>query len=275
MAPSMCFRSAFHSMRAALVLAALVLASTGALAQGPPPRIFIDPGHGGAQAGALGPGGVMEKQIALQIGAKLRTALQRTQGAIVQMTREKDQHLSLTERVGLANKRRPDLFISIHANSMPTRKLRAHSHGIETYFLSATSSGEGAQRTADRENSEGAVRGTPEQNDVLAFILADLARTGAHVDSSRLAYAVHQQLISATEATDRGVQQAPFFVLMGVESPAILVEVGFISHPVEGRRLADPEYQEQIALAIALGVKDFLGETGKREGTSVARPADP
>jgi N-acetylmuramoyl-L-alanine amidase len=105
---------------------------------------------------------------------------------------------------------------------------------------------------------------TASRDDTLAYILADLQRSEAHVDASRLAYAVHQKLIAATGAHDRGVQQAPFYVLMGVECPAILVEVGFISNPREGTKLWDEQYQDSLAAAIAQGVGTFLSQERSR-----------
>jgi N-acetylmuramoyl-L-alanine amidase len=103
-------------------------------------------------------------------------------------------------------------------------------------------------------------------DDALSFILADLQRSEAHADSSRLAYAVQEALVSATQASDRGVQQAPFFVLMGLQAPAILVEAGFLSHPEEGKRLRQADYQDTLAEAIAAGVKRFLAQMAAREG---------
>ena len=245
-----------------LVKVLLLLVGTAASAG---PVVVLDPGHGGDQDGAAGPGGLREKQLALQLSQRLKAVLEAEVGATVHLTRARDVRLKLADRVNGANEHQPALFISVHANSMPTRRLRANTRGIETYFLSANASGEQARKVAARENAE--VGEAPKKNgDTLAFILADLQRTEAHQDSSRLAYAVHEALVADTGAQDRGVQQAPFYVLMGVEAPAILCEVGFISHPEEGARLADAEYQEQLARAIARGVKAFLAQVQVRDG---------
>jgi N-acetylmuramoyl-L-alanine amidase len=191
------------------------------------------------------------------------------------LTREKDALLPLPDRVAFANGKRPDLFMSIHANSMPTRKLRERVEGIETYFLSASASGAGARATADRENAD-APRAPSIQNDsTLNFILHDLVRMDAHAGSSRLAYSIHQRLIASTGASDRGVLQAPFFVLTGVEAPAVLIEVGYISHPQEGARLARADYQEKLVGAITAGVKDFLSEMRKRDAHAGGDPGPP
>ena len=229
------------------------------------PRIVLDPGHGGALDGAVAPFGLREKSLALEIALATRQALEKELGAKVILTRELDASMTLAERVAFANRERPDLFISIHANSMPTTRQRRNARGIETYFLSERASGAHARRTADLENAD-SVRAAVGTDDAVQRIIADLTRTKAHADSSRLAYAVHQALIQSTSATDRGVQQAPFYVLMGIEVPAVLVEVGFISHPEEGRRLGDPKYQEMIASGIAKGVRRFASQFQTHDG---------
>lgn len=260
----------------ALVSLVLLVPALGGAAERPA-RIILDPGHGGAQEGAKGPGSLREKDVALQIAQRLRVRLEAA-GGEVYLTRERDAQLSLSERVAMTNDHGADLFISIHANSMPTRRMRARTEGIETYFLSASASGEGARAVADRENAEAPVSRAARGDSTLAFILEDLVRTEAHADSSRLAYAIHPRLISRTRAADRGVQQAPFFVLSGVECPAVLVEVGYISHPQEGLKLGRAEYQEKLAEAISEGVLAFLRETRRRDaarGPQVAGPVAP
>ena len=250
----------------------VVLASGDAWARAP--IIVIDPGHGGAQEGAEGPSGIKEKEIALAIARKLRAHLETLGGAKVFYTRDGDQEVHLSERVARANRATPDLFLSIHANSMPTQRLRARIRGIETFFLSASASGVDAASTANRENAEGPSPSSSPGTDTLSFILADLARAEAHVDSSRLAYEVHQRLISATRAEDHGVQQAPFYVLNGLDAPAILIEVGYISHPTEGKLLGDAAYQDKLARAIAEGAVNFLNKVRAR-GNSTAANASP
>ncbi len=230
------------------------------------PLIVIDPGHGGDQGGASSPAGLLEKTLALTLTKKLKAQLEADLGATVRLTREKDAALQLQDRVSLANKAKPDLFISLHANSMPTQRQRALNEGIETYFLSASASGEDAKKVAARENAEAGAQPRGVGGDTLAFILADLQRAETHHDSSRLAYAVHEALVAQTGAVDRGVQQAPFYVLMGLEAPAVLVEVGFISHPEEAKKLGDAAYQQKLAAAISAGVKRFLELVAVRDG---------
>jgi N-acetylmuramoyl-L-alanine amidase len=263
-------------MLGSLALAALLVSATPPASSGAAdrhPRIVLDAGHGGAQEGALGPGGLFEKALALDLALQLKAELER-QGAEVLLTREQDVLLPLSDRVSFANHARPDLFVSLHANSMPTRKLRARVEGIETFFLSASASGEDALRTASQENAgAGASGAVPAQRDTLAFILADLQRGEAHTDSARLAYALHRRLVASTGAVDLGVQQAPFYVLMGVEAPAVLVEVGFISHPVEGRRLGEAAYRARLVSALSEGVRAFLAEVESRDHAPVSPSA--
>jgi N-acetylmuramoyl-L-alanine amidase len=242
------------------------------IASARPLRVVLDPGHGGTQDGAVGPDGLVEKTLSLQICQRLKAVLVRRLHARVTLTRTRDALVHLSDRVAFANHLRPDVFISIHANSMPTRKLRAATRGVETFFLSASASDAEAGTLADRENAEGGHSHAPSGQSTLAFILADLQRTETHGESSRLAYAVQKALVKATGAEDRGVQQAPFYVLTGVEAPAILVEVGFISNPAEAKRLVDPAYQDRIAEAIVDGLGRFSSEMLARDAEA-ARPS--
>lgn len=233
------------------------------------PLVVIDPGHGGSQGGATSPSGQFEKNVALSVARLLKESLERDLHATVRLTRDGDSLIHLSQRVELANKLKPDLFVSIHCNSMPTQKQKWVTEGIETYFLSASASGEEARKVAARENAEVTAQSKGPSGDTLSFILADLQRSEAHGDSSRLAYAVHEALIEQTHAANRGVQQAPFFVLMGLTAPAVLVEIGFISHPAEGPRLTAAAYQAQVAKALTSGVKNFLAQIEARDGKKV------
>jgi len=257
--------------RPALQIALALLLAAPSASAAPKLRVVVDPGHGGKMYGASGVGGMKEAELCLELAGRVAKALERTVSAQVVLTRTEDVELSLPDRVAFANRERADLFISIHGNSMPTRRLKAQAQGIETYFLSVAASGDAARRTAERENAEGGAGTLLPSADPLAYILQDLARSEAHQDSSRLAYAVHQKIIAATGAEDRGVQQAPFFVLHGVDAPAILIEVGFISNPDEGKRLKDPKYQELMAGALAQGVKAYLEQVAGAGVRNAAR----
>jgi N-acetylmuramoyl-L-alanine amidase len=237
-----------------MVAAALLALS---LAGGPAFTVVIDPGHGGSQKGALSPHGDSEKGLALDIAQRVARKL-RKQGVRVVLTRTGDIEVPLVNRAAVANAIRADLFLSIHMNSMPTRAQRREHHGIETYFLSADATDASATAVAARENAD-RLAGEPEIDpaDPVSFILQDLEDAAALSGSSRVAYVLHEELVRATGAEDRGVKQAPFYVLAGARMPAVLLEVGFISHREESARLRTREYQDRIAEAIAAGVEGF------------------
>ncbi|HSN93080.1 MAG TPA: N-acetylmuramoyl-L-alanine amidase [Anaeromyxobacteraceae bacterium] len=231
-----------------------------ALAVATEPQVFtvvIDPGHGGSKHGARSPQGDTEKALALAIAERAARRLKK-EGIRVVLTRTGDIDVELVNRAAVANAIRADLFLSIHMNSMPTRAQRRVQHGIETFFLSADATDASATAVAARENAD-RLSGEPEIDpaDPVSFILRDLGDAAALTGSSRLAYALHEELVRATRAEDRGVKQAPFYVLAGANMPAVLLEVGFISHPAESARLRTREYQERIADAIAAGVEAF------------------
>ena len=242
-------------------MVALLLAALSAVPVSSPPPLdpafvaVVDPGHGGDKDGAIGPGGVREKDLALGIARRLAQRL-RAQGGKVILTRERDESVELSARSALANAAEADLFISIHLNSMATRKGRSRTRGIETYFLSADASDATATAVAARENADRAPAEIA-HDDAVAGILADLGSVESLAESSRLAYAIHERLTSRTGAENHGVKQAPFHVLAGARMAAVLVEVGFVSHPEESRLLARAAYQERIAAAIAEGVAGF------------------
>jgi N-acetylmuramoyl-L-alanine amidase len=214
----------------------------------------LDPGHGGEKDGAVGPGGLREKDLALQIARRAANHLRRRGGRVV-LTRTADVGVPLARRAALANAERADLFVSIHLNAMPG-PARQVAHGVETYFLSADASDASATAVAARENADRlAGEPEPDPNDPVSGILRDLADTEALTESSRLAYTLQERLVVVLGAGDRGVKQAPFYVLAGARMPAVLVEVGFVSNAAEARKLASAAYQEQVARAIADAVE--------------------
>ncbi|HVI97122.1 MAG TPA: N-acetylmuramoyl-L-alanine amidase [Anaeromyxobacter sp.] len=245
-------------MLAALAAAALALATAG---RAPAFVAVVDPGHGGDQEGALSPAGDREKDVALEIARRIAARL-KAQGGRVVLTRTGDIAVPLANRAAIANAIRADLFVSIHLNSMPTEEARKRTAGVETYFLSADASDGHANAVAARENAD-RLAGEPEPDpaDPVAAILSDLEDQASLSGSSRLAYAVHERLVPALGAEDRGVKQAPFYVLAGARMPAVLLEVGFISHEAEAAKLRSPEYQERIAGAVAEGVAAFRKAT--------------
>jgi N-acetylmuramoyl-L-alanine amidase len=215
-------------------------------------RVVIDPGHGGHDTGAIGPGGTREKDVALAISLKLAQRLE-LMGLDVVLTRESDRFVSLEDRTRQANRERGDLFISVHCNAAASHALR----GVETYTLN-TSSNRYAIRLAARENAT-SERGVSD----LQFILADLATRANTGESTRLAERVQRSLVGKLsqgydQVRDLGTKEALFFVLLGARMPSILVETSFISQPDEEKRLADPRYQATLAEAIAGGVEAYL-----------------
>lgn len=245
-------------MKILLPLLALLLCVPRAGAAERRLTIVIDPGHGGEQQGAPGPDKRWEKELTLAIAKRFAARVRDELAANAILTRDADAHVHLGRRIGFANQHGADLFISIHLNSMPTAWERARLKGIETYFLSADASDERAARVAATENADDGPKKRPSGD--LALILDDLTLTAAHQDAARLAMAVHTALVSRLHATDHGVQQAPFVVLEGAQMPAILCEVGFISHPEEGAKLASPAYQDEVAEALVQGVRAFLAQ---------------
>ncbi len=242
----------------AAIVAALALAVA---AREPAFTVVIDPGHGGDQEGAISPGGEKEKDVVLAISRRVAARLKKL-GAKVVLTRTGDIAVPLANRAAIATAIRADAFVSLHLNSMPTAEQRRHSQGIETFFLSANATDTHAKAVAARENAD-RLAGEPEidPNDPVSGILEDLEDAASLQGSSRLAYSLHEKLVARLGAEDRGVKQAPFYVLAGARMPAVLLEMGFISHGEESRRLRSREYQEKIAEAVAEGIKAFRAET--------------
>jgi N-acetylmuramoyl-L-alanine amidase len=223
-------------------------------------HVVIDAGHGGKDPGAIGPSGIMEKDVVLDIARRLRDLMRQERQWRVTLTRDTDVFIPLEERTALANAKGADLFVSIHANSAE----RPEAHGIETYFLDLASD-EQSMRVAARENAT-----TVSKVSDLQRILQDLQMTSKRNESSLLAGSVQQALVQVPKGgkngRDLGVKHAPFVVLMGAEMPSILVETGFISNPGEERKLADPKYRGQAARAIFEGIKEYLADgSGARQ----------
>jgi N-acetylmuramoyl-L-alanine amidase len=242
----------------AAVAAALALVLS---AQQPAFTVVLDPGHGGDRDGAISPSGVKEKDVVLELARRIAQKIRKAGGKVV-FTRTGDIAVPLPNRAAIATAIRADLFVSVHLNSMPTAEQRRHTQGVETYFLSADASDTHASAVAARENSD-RLAGEPEADpdDPVAGILSDLQDADALASSSRLAYDIHEKLVARLGAEDRGVKQAPFYVLAGARMPAVLLEVGFISHDDEGRKLRTRDYQERVAEAVVDGIRTFRSET--------------
>jgi N-acetylmuramoyl-L-alanine amidase len=224
-----------------------------------PLTIVVDPGHGGGETGAIGPGGLQEKDVTLDIARKLVAALPRVLACRTVLTRDSDVQLSLDDRTSIANHEKADLFLSIHANSSRA----ASAKGTETYYLSLEASDKIAQEVAHRENQAGENSTTPTPatgNPDLDFILWDLAQSAHLKESSELAETIQAELNPLSDTSNRGIKQAPFRVLVGASMPAVLVEVAFISNPDEEKRLKNPEFQQSLADAIARAVARFFAK---------------
>ncbi|MEA1955614.1 MAG: N-acetylmuramoyl-L-alanine amidase [Campylobacterota bacterium] len=218
--------------------------------------IVIDPGHGGRDPGAVGYKKYREKIIVYKVSRHLRNIL-KSRGYKVYMTRYRDKYIKLRDRTKYANKKKADIFISIHANAV-ARKNAKKVHGIECYFLSPSKSKK-AEKVAAKENS------------------ADLGDMNAYGKKSFLNFLNHRKIIASNKLAidlqrgmlgslnkkykgvhDGGVREGPFWVLVGAQMPAVLVEVGFISHPKEATRLVNDKYRKTIALGLADGIERYF-----------------
>ena len=224
--------------------------------------VVIDPGHGGRDPGNPGryfPRGVTEKDVNLGIGRLLRTELAR-RGIVTSLTRTSDTLIDLHDRAGYC---RDDceLFISVHVNSMPSGRRAAIADGVETYFLSDAKT-EDQRRVARMENDAIRFESADAQavEGDLATIVKDLQQNEYLRESARLAELVQQRVSGVHPGTDRGVQQAGFYVLNSARRPAILVETGFATNKRDGAFLASPTGQRKIANAIADGIVGYFLE---------------
>jgi len=208
--------------------------------------IVIDPGHGGKDPGAVSQKR-QEKQIVLSLSKTLRDILVK-KGYNVRLTRETDVFLPLRKRTQFATNQKADLFVSIHTNASIVRS----AAGIETYYL-ALASDESAQITAMRENA-----GAEYNMKELDALVGRIPKERKSTESLRLAELIQAQLTSGKQVRDRGVKHAPFVVLIGTKVPAVLVEVGFISNPTEGKKLTTKAYQRQLATSIAKGIEQYI-----------------
>jgi N-acetylmuramoyl-L-alanine amidase len=261
-------------VRRALALSfACLLALPALAAQQPPLVVVLDPGHGGKwpHDGAHGGRGLHEKMIALQVARKTKESLE-AQGATVILTRDADEDIPLADRVRIANEAGADVFLSIHCNSMETVGDRKVTRGVETYFLSPDPTDAEAKMLAQLENGGPEAVPLPRSSDPVTGILNDLALGQARNDSAALAQIVQQHMVRGTRATSRGVRQAPFLVLSGTRMPSVLVEIGFISHPREGRMLGRDRYQRRVAQALADGVRDFADKVLSRRLVAQVKP---
>jgi len=223
--------------------------------------IVVDPGHGGEEAGAKGPSGLLEKEVTLDVARRVKAGLKRRLGVEVILTRESDRDLALDDRTALANHHRADLFLSIHANASQSAQIG----GAETYFLSYQATDDEARTLAALENNSVGLE-KPTGNNDLELILWDLAQSQYLEESSELALTIQDNLNELLGIRSRGIKQAPFRVLMGATMPAVLGEVGFITNQEEERQLSQSEYRDRIADALIDSVATFKQRMERRLG---------
>lgn len=233
-------------------LCALVAAGIGVATAAPRKLVVLDPGHGGSNPGAQGAVPTLrEKHLTLAIATAVAAHL-RQQGIDVELTRTSDRTLTLRQRAEIANRLSADLFISIHANASLSRTQR----GYETYVLT----------TKGLDIDARALRGStatfrPGADPEIALILDDIERGAAHGEAVELADRIQRALRTQRGSEgDRGVRQDSEHVLLGATMPAVLVELGFIDHPIEGRELADPAVQAQLAGTLSRAIEASLTE---------------
>ncbi len=229
-------------------------------------RIVIDPGHGGHDSGTLGPDGIEEKDVVLDVSLRLGRLLKQRLGADVIFTRSDDTFIPLETRTAIANKAQADLFVSVHANSSPDPSAR----GVETYYLNFTSSPESLELAA-RENAV-----SQQSIHQLSDLVKKIALHDKIDESREFASDVEKYLYDGLDQgnpglKDRGVKQAPFVVLIGANMPSILAEISFLTNPDDERQLRDPNYRQRIAESLYRGVARYVsGLSGVRIAENAA-----
>jgi N-acetylmuramoyl-L-alanine amidase len=215
-------------------------------------KIVLDPGHGGKDPGAIGIGGVAEKDIVLAVAKKLAQKLKREMRVEVVLTREDDRFIPLEDRTAIANAEDADLFVSLHMNASPNGEAK----GLETYYLDNTTD-EASMRLAARENA------TSRKNiSDLQFILSDMMQNMKLEDSITLAHRLHHSLVGGmsrrlADVKDLGVKKALFHVLVGARMPSVLVEMFFITNRTEGRAMSQDRYQNAVVDALYDGIVKY------------------
>ncbi|GAA6984511.1 N-acetylmuramoyl-L-alanine amidase [Helicobacter pylori] len=221
-------------------------------------KIVLDAGHGGKDCGAMSANLVCEKDIVLEVVKFLHKELKK-RGYSVLLTRDKDIYIDLVARTELANKKSADLFISVHANSIPKRST-SNAHGIETYFLS-TARSERARKVAEQENKD-------DVNLMDYFsrsLLLNSLNTQRLIVSNKLAIDVQYGMLQSVrknypDVVDGGVREGPFWVLAGALMPSTLIEIGYNSHVIESKRIQSKPYQKILAKGIADGIDSFFSK---------------
>ncbi|MCZ6667566.1 MAG: N-acetylmuramoyl-L-alanine amidase [Gammaproteobacteria bacterium] len=219
--------------------------------------IAIDPGHGGRDPGAIGKKGTREKDITLAVAKKMKTLINRTPGYRAVLTRESDRFVVLRNRVKKAREHQADLFLSIHADSFRSARVR----GASVYALSLSgASSEAARWIAEKENASDLIGGISldDKDDLIASVLLDLSQTATIQDSLELGSDVLRNLGKVSKLNNKKVQQAGFAVLKAPDMPSILIETAFLSNPAEEKKLRSSKHQQKLANALFAGIKAHM-----------------
>ena len=232
-------------------------------------KIVIDPGHGGHDTGTIGPNGLEEKDLVLEVGRRLGKLLEARLGAEVVYTRKDDTFIPLETRTAIANQQRADLFISIHANSSQDPNAR----GVETYYLNFTSNPD-ALEVAARENAV-SEKSIYELQDLVKKIALKEKIEESREFAGNVQQSLHAGLAAKSPAIrDRGVKKAPFIVLIGANMPSILAEISFVSNPADERRLETSEYRQRIAESLYRGIAKYVdGLSGVKMASKIDKTA--
>jgi N-acetylmuramoyl-L-alanine amidase len=216
-------------------------------------RIVIDPGHGGHDTGTIGPGGLLEKDLVLDVSLRLGRLLQGKMGAEVVYTRQDDTFIPLETRTAIANQQQADLFISVHANSSQDPSAR----GVETYYLNFNPSPD-ALEVAARENAV-SEKSVHELGDLVKKIALKEKVEESREFAADVDHSLYQGIVGKDKTLrDRGVKKAPFIVLIGANMPSILAEISFVSNPGDERKLETPEYRQKIAESLYKGIARYI-----------------
>lgn len=235
-------------------------------AESPIKLIVIDPGHGGHDTGTISPGGMREKDLVLDVARRLRAYIKHSYPDVeVILTRDSDRFVALEERTAIANSRRADLFISVHANASQSKA----ASGVETYFLSPDRAPSEDAQTAARENARLAASKPAEKAQT---VFASVTVGNRVAQSRELARYIQSGLVrgigaaSPRTAMNRGVKHAAFVVLLGAAMPSVLAEVSFLSNPKDEALLQTSQFRERIAASLFAGLNAYLKKN---------RPAEP
>jgi N-acetylmuramoyl-L-alanine amidase len=221
--------------------------------------VVVDPGHGGDNKGALAFNGVYEKEIVLAIGKRVVELLEAGTNAEGHLTRQGDETVPLKRRIAMANDLQADLFISLHCNSSFSQK----PAGVETYVLSEEALEEESNKLSRQVVTPRGLYASA-ADPAAAAVVKEMLQFAAHRDAKGFASRVQGALVRRTRSADRGVKELPIVILRGAEMPGVVIEVGFVSNPVEAENLSRSGYQEKVAQAIVDAIISYDEELSRK-----------